>query len=258
MDCEAMDEARIGAWVDGELVGDDARAAAAHLDACAACAARADAVRALGDAVRRELPPLAAPDLLRARIRADVRGHASGGGRALPRRWLAVAASVLVVAGAASSAAWELGAAAARRGVLADELVAGHLRSLQPGHLMDVVSTDQHTVKPWFDGRIDFAPPVHDLAARGYPLAGGRVDYLAGRPVAALVYARRRHWINVFIWPAGSGPPGGGGFARRGYAAEWCGGAAMECWAVSDLADPELRQFVALLRASDAALQPAR
>jgi anti-sigma factor RsiW len=124
---------------------------------------------------------------------------------------------------------------------------------------MDVASTDQHTVKPWFDGRIDFAPPVHDLADRGFPLAGGRVDYLAGRPVASLVYGRRRHWINVFLWPAdGGAAPAGRPVTRRGYHLLPCGGVAMECWAVSDVGEDDLRQFVALLRRSDPALQPAR
>jgi anti-sigma factor RsiW len=134
------------------------------------------------------------------------------------------------------------------------EVVSAHLRSLQAGHLIDVVSTDQHTVKPWFDGRIDFAPPVHDLAAQGFPLVGGRIDYLAGRPVAALVYRRRRHLVNVFLWPADARAPTARPATLRGYRLLPCGGPGMECWAASDLAEPELRAFVGLLRRADPAL----
>ena len=132
---------------------------------------------------------------------------------------------------------------------MADTVVAEHIRALQPGHLMDVVSTDQHTVKPWFDGRLDYAPPVQDFQAQGFPLAGARLDYLAGRPVAALVYQRRQHSIDLFVWPIGQqfdGGPAEG--SRRGYNfVRWTrGGQAF--WAVSDLNPAELGEFVRLWR----------
>jgi anti-sigma factor RsiW len=132
---------------------------------------------------------------------------------------------------------------------LIDQVIAGHIRALQPGHLEDVVSTDQHTVKPWFDGRLDFAPPVKDLAADGFPLKGGRLDYLDGRPVAALVYQRDKHVIDLFVWPAsGAVALPAGDTAIAGYnAVHWATG-GMNFWAVSDVERGQLTDFAALWR----------
>jgi anti-sigma factor RsiW len=136
--------------------------------------------------------------------------------------------------------------------MLAHEVLAGHLRSLMPGHLMDVASTDQHTVKPWFNGRVDFSPPVSDFAAAGFRLAGGRLDYLDGRTVAALVYRRRKHIVNVFVWPAAeSGESTIDSTAMDGFnLMHWRRG-GMNVWLVSDLNPAELRDLARLLRDED-------
>ena len=134
--------------------------------------------------------------------------------------------------------------------VVVAEVVNAHVRSLQAEHLFDVQSTDQHTVKPWFLGKLDFAPPVADLAAMGFPLVGGRLDYVSGRPVAALVYQRQKHSINVFVWPASetSGPD----TARsvRGFHVHHWIRDGMSFWVVSDLNDAELSEFARALQSS--------
>ena len=128
--------------------------------------------------MRREAPRYPAPDALRAADRAAATPGARG--RLVP--------GLTFGAGFAMAACLALFLLVPRGGMLADEVVAAHIRALQPGHLVDVVSTDQHTVKPWFDGRLPFAPPVKDFAAQGFVLAGGRLDYLAGRTAAVMVY----------------------------------------------------------------------
>ena len=127
-------------------------------------------------------------------------------------------------------------------------MTASHARSLLADHLFDVASTDRHTVKPWFQGRADFSPPVLDMKEHGFPLAGGRLDYLDGRTAAALVYRRRQHVINLFVWPAADGRASGvTTLARRGYnLAHWTE-SGLNFWAVSDLNAAELRDFARLV-----------
>jgi anti-sigma factor (TIGR02949 family) len=250
-------EAQLDAYLDGELTAMDRREIEAHLAECAECERFRDARLALRAAIREQLPAWRAPDTLRARVNQVLRSEA---GLRAPRRgvvWraLAVAASLAVVA----LGSWRLALHRAAGQQLADQLLASHVRSLMPGHLTDVLSSDQHTVKPWFNGRLDFSPSVYDYSGRGFPLIGGRLDYAGGRSVAALVYQRRQHLINVYVWPAAQGPSGGPSTAaRQGYHLLHWDTPQYVYWVVSDLGLAELRDFVALLQTGDSVAAPRR
>jgi anti-sigma factor RsiW len=246
-------ELQLDAYLDGELASKDARELEAHLKECRDCSRMRDARVALGSAIRAEIPALRAPEELRAQLGSALRSAAgvSPARRAMPPlgwRWLALAASLVAVA----LGSWELASNRAADQALSQEVLTSHVRSLMPGHLTDVVSSDQHTVKPWFNGRLDFSPSVYDFAGRGYPLIGGRLDYLGGRPVAALVYGRRRHLINVFLWPATRAPSGSANVTnRQGYHLLHWTTSEYTYWVVSDLGLTELREFTQLLRDAD-------
>lgn len=233
----------IDAYVDGELADAVRYAFDTHLEGCAACRRSVGEREALGRLVR-SAPYYAAPARLRERVTT---GAVRVQRRRSLRNWAAVAAAIVVLAlGAGIS---EFRVASNQRHSLTEEVVSGHLRSLMADHLVDVRSEDQHTVKPWFLGKLDFAPPVVDLAASGFPLVGGRIDYLDGQPAAALVYQRRQHTINVFVLPARDGhasdvdAPSIRGFHVR----HWTHG-DLSFWAVSDVSDDELDVFIHALQ----------
>jgi anti-sigma factor RsiW len=187
---------------------------------------------------------------VRAEAGLDVVKAAEAPGSRRPRlspSWRVGALAASLVAALVLGYAW--GAARTRANALFEEAVAQHVRSLQEHHLTDVASTDQHTVKPWFAGRVDFSPPVVDLAAAGFPLIGGRLDLLGGRPAAALVYGRRQHVVNLFLWPAGAAPIATRDYQSHGFnATSWSEG-DLGCLAVSEIPASELAGFVATFRA---------
>jgi anti-sigma factor RsiW len=237
-------------YVDGELDLPAALGLEEHLRECAACAQALAALRDVRAALHGAALYYPPPPSLRGRIQAAVRrdGDAGRAPRPFPWRGLALAASLAFV----TLAGWDAVRALAPRPAedrLTDELVASNVRSHQvDNHRVDVESSDQHTVKPWFEGKLDFPPPVPDLEGEGFHLVGGRLDYVNNRAVAALVYQRRKHHINLFVWPAPDARSPPALSARRGYhLVHWAQG-GMTFWAVSDLNESELQEFVRLIQ----------
>jgi anti-sigma factor RsiW len=182
-----------------------------------------------------------APPGLERRIRQSLRRQQSAPSA---WRWLAIAASVLL----GISVVWNIVQFRSRvdpERRLADNVLSAHVRSLAGTHLLDVPSSDQHTVKPWFNGKLDFSPPVKDL--EGFPLLGGRLEYFEGHPAAALIYGRHNHIINLFTWPSAT-PAEAGTQTRNGYHLQHWSSNGMRFWVASDLNETELGKFVSLYR----------
>jgi anti-sigma factor RsiW len=288
------DEARplIDASVDRELSAADEWRVHEHLAGCAQCRREADAVRGVAQAVR-SAQYWRAPEGLGARIVAalppvapefaaeEAEGMASGRPRARKNGWNAwpwprfggfggfregsggqaagfswLAGAVLLLCALGLAAALNLRRPAAG-GEFVDELVSSHVRAQISGRDIDVISTDRHTVKPWFNGKIDYAPPVEDLAAAGYPLVGGRLDYVGRERVAVLIYHYRKHVVDLYVFPAGQtgqgaaagGPPGGPTVTGDGYAVLHWQAAGMVWWAVTDAGPDALTGLRAALDA---------
>jgi anti-sigma factor RsiW len=253
----------VHAYLDNELDAGDSVQLSRHLAGCPACATSLERHSQLKNRLRQDALNYHLPDATRARVLAALPGSLAAPPppmrlpmsrwRALPT---ALAATVLLLVGGGFGAIWQRQALLTQ--TLTADVLSNHLRSLQANHLIDVATSDQHTVKPWFDGKLDFSPQVRDLSADGFVLAGGRLDVLHDRRVAAIVYRRRLHAINLFQWPgaqADSAPASvdaGDGFI----AAHWTQD-GMNYWAVSNLGGGEMAAFTAAFRKAPPLSVPA-
>jgi len=233
-------------YLDGELDAARALEFERHLESCPECLAGLEAQETLRSSLQRAQLYETAPVALRRKIRASLPAlrPVAFSFRWPLVRWVSLAAVALLVA----FVGWRM---IRNYGVenqyQAAEMVDAHLRSLQAGHLTDVASTDQHTVKPWFDGKLDFSPPVRDFANDGFPLQGGRLDVLHGRTIAALVYGRRKHVVNVFVWPTSERDAAPRSGSHLGYQwVDWRQG-GMEFCAISDTSAADLDQLQRLI-----------
>jgi anti-sigma factor RsiW len=240
----------IHGYVDGELDLMKCLEIEQHLQECPECARDHASLQAIRAAIKDSDLYARTPPGLAKRVRSSVRrvSHENRTSRLRPGPLLAVAASLALI----TASGWGLVRVLLARpddAFLTQELVAGHVRSqMLPSHRFDVESSDAHTVKPWFEGKLDFSPPVKDLAGQGFPLIGGRLDYLHNRSVAALVYRRRKHSINLFIWPSSSGEEAAPATAtRQGFHLIRWTRSRMTFWAISDLNELELQEFVRLI-----------
>jgi anti-sigma factor RsiW len=242
MTCEQTHEL-IHAYIDGELDLLRNVEVEHHLGECEACHSQHQDQSYLRSLIKDEAQYFVAPDVLKQRVKNQIHRPTT------TRHWIA-AAAVLILA-LAGVLLWTIISNRSRSHtdeLVAQEIVSSHVRSLMIDHLIDVPSSDSHTVKPWFNGKLDFAPEVKDLSAQGFSLIGGRLDYINNRTVAALVYQRRKHPINLFMWPSSGANEPERHFSRQGYnVIEWSN-SGMCYWAVSDVNNTDLQEFVRLAR----------
>jgi anti-sigma factor RsiW len=248
MDCKQA-QAWVDGYVDGELEVTCNLEVERHFHECTLCSRAYEAHQALRSGIKAAAPYFKAPEELQTRLRSSLRKsvNAEAAARVLGRPWFAIAAPLAAAALVILALVPLLKAPSAEQ-LLSRQVLAGHVRSLMADHLADVSSSDRHTVKPWFNGKLDFSPPVADLAQQGFPLTGGRLDYLDNRPVAALVYQRQKHVINLFIWPWTGSDSEVQKETRQGYHLFHWRRSGMAYWAVSDLEENQLQEFVRLVQ----------
>jgi anti-sigma factor RsiW len=246
----------IHGYLDGELDLARSLEVEQHMRECEICARSYRTQTTLRSSLKGESLYYGAPEKLKKRIQSSLRKEAKSEmfPRAFVWRWLTVGASLafMLLIGVVVWRIVPRSVGPSGDELLAQEIVSDHVRSLQmPGHLADVLSSDQHTVKPWFDGKVDFAPPVKDFASQDFRLYGGRLEYLNNRTVATLIYQRRLHYINLYIWPAAQAEARGDMTTQRqGYNLTHWTSSGMNYWAISDLNRVELQEFARLVQQS--------
>jgi len=233
-------------YADGELDAAAILELEKHIHDCPVCALAWRNVQGLKKVLKQDALFFTAPKELRRRVKAELHSQVETKSWWDFRNWnwLTAATTSVATACLALLLTVTLNRPSAQQR-LTQEIVSSNIRSLMANHMLDVVSTDQHTVKPWFNGKLDFSPPVKDLAAQEFPLIGGRLDYMGGRSVAALVFQRHKHVINLFIWPAKEKNSKPASFTPiQGYNLIHWSEAEMTFWTVSDLNEKELMEFV--------------
>ena len=249
MSCQQTREL-IHGYLDGELDLVKSIEIEEHLKDCQVCTQTSKGIRSLRSAIGDTALRFQPPTNLERRLRAALRRESEPESKriTLRSRWVVAGTSLI----AAVFVIWVVAGVFGRKStsdLVAQEIVSSHVRSLMADHLTDVLSSDQHTVKPWFNGKLDFSPPVKDLSQQGFSLNGGRLDYIGNRPVAALVYQRRQHSINLFVWPSTEvAAVNEQALVEQGYNLIRWTNAGMTYWVVSDLNLAELQQFVQLLQ----------
>jgi anti-sigma factor RsiW len=253
MDCKTANDL-LPLYFDGELDRATSREFEEHLDECAACRAALIELDTLRSALRDDAPRYAAPETLRARLQREISGQGvSAARRRPPTRWLAMAASWVLAfaAGGALMSTWRPEPAGGNtQSQITRDLFASHWRALAAASPVDVISTDQHTVKPWFAGKLAVAPLVQDFAAEGYVLVGGRVDYVGSDRVPVLVYRHDKHLIDVFVVPQTDAPTIGQQVQSQGYVLDAVTLGGQPAVIVSDMGQAELARFAQLLNSA--------
>jgi anti-sigma factor RsiW len=239
----------LNAYVDGELDSASSLGVETHMRACASCLGEVENLHGLASAIETGSLRFKAPAHLKKRVQGAVRAaNPQSASLLFSWRWASMAASVVLVAALTWTATthWTR---SSDETLLVNDIISSHVRSMMANHATDVASSDQHTVKPWFSGKLDYSPPTKDLTEQGFRLIGGRLDYLDNRPVAALVYQRSQHFINLFVWPSDITATGTEKeLARQGYNLIHWNQSGMTWWLISELNRPELKECARLLK----------